>query len=172
MKASVNSIGCRLNQAEMRKLGWKLEEHGVDLVVDDNDSDFIIVNTCTVTAPAAADSRSRIRSAQKKNPAARIVVTGCWATMEPESAADLVGQQNVIPNHSKDHILHLALHDTKTTISPPQPLKVKPAFQRTRAFVKVQDGCNHACSYCITTIARGSAVSIPVEQSLRTSPGK
>ncbi len=164
MKASVNSIGCRLNQAEIRKLGWKLEEHGVDLVVDDRDSDVIIINSCTVTAPAAADSRSRIRSAQKKNPAARIIVTGCWATMEPESAADLVGQQNVIPNHSKDSILHLILHDTDTMISPPQLLQVKPAFQRTRAFIKVQDGCNHACSYCITTIARGSAVSIPVEQ--------
>jgi len=164
MKASVDSIGCRLNQAEMRMLGWMLEEHGVELVLDDRESDVIIINTCTVTAPAAADSRTRIRSAQKKSPAARVIVTGCWATMEPESAADLVGQQNVIPNLSKENIIQLILNDPQLTTSPSAPLRIQPSFRRTRAFIKVQDGCSHACSYCITTIARGPAVSIPIQQ--------
>lgn len=162
MKVSVDSIGCRLNQAEMRSLGWQLEEHGIELVYSYKDSDLIVLNTCTVTAPAAADSRARIRTVRKKNPAARVITTGCWATMEPASAAELAGPGNVIPNDQKDTILAIILEEAgippKQSASPTR----KPRFRRTRAFIKVQDGCSSRCSYCITTIARGPAESVPV----------
>ncbi|MBN1265493.1 MAG: tRNA (N(6)-L-threonylcarbamoyladenosine(37)-C(2))-methylthiotransferase MtaB [Anaerolineales bacterium] len=161
MKVSVDSIGCRLNQAEMRSLGWQLEENGVELTQDFEESDIIVLNTCTVTAKAAADSRGRIRAIRKKNPSARLIITGCWATMESDVAARLVKPEDVVSNNNKASIADLILKDRKS-LPAITPVTDKPAFRRTRAFVKVQDGCNSHCAYCITTIARGRSTSVPV----------
>jgi threonylcarbamoyladenosine tRNA methylthiotransferase MtaB len=165
MKVSVDSIGCRLNQAEMRSLGWQLEEQGAELVQSFEESDVIVLNTCTVTAAAAADSRSRIRAFRRKYPSARLIVTGCWATMEPSEAARLAGTQNVVSNEEKGSIAERILHNINA-ISEQPTTRRKPSFRRTRAFIKVQDGCSNHCAYCITTIARGQSRSVSVAQVL------
>jgi len=158
MRVALETIGCRLNQAEMRSLAWELGENGVEIVRQSENCDVIVLNTCTVTAAAAADSRGRIRSLKRKNPGARVLVTGCFATMEPEAAAALAGDGSVIPNQSKETIARLILQQNNAPVSVPAH-PVKPQFRRTRAFIKAQDGCSSQCAYCITTIARGKSRS-------------
>jgi threonylcarbamoyladenosine tRNA methylthiotransferase MtaB len=169
MKIYLDTIGCRLNQSEIEKIASQFREAGHKIIENPKDADLVIVNTCTVTAKAAADSRKKIRHASR-NSNAQIIATGCWATMEPTKAIELPNVTRVVPNDQKDY---LALD----ILSPGTPLdgfNVKPTARqplpgskmRTRAFIKVQDGCNNHCTFCITRIARGRSHSRTTEEVL------
>ncbi len=168
MKIFLNSVGCRLNQSEIERFSNQFRLLGHDIVGTAEESDLVVINTCTVTSPAASDSRAMARQVHRKNPKAKIVLTGCWSTLEEKKALDLPGVIRVIPNHEKEHLVPLFLNlpeedfDIKPTIRHPIP----GARMRTRAFIKVQDGCDNRCTFCITTIARGPARSLPHAQIL------
>lgn len=167
MKVFLDSVGCRLNQAEIRQFAWQFMRAGYELSFDRNDADLILINSCSVTTAAAADSRSLIRRAQRNNPDARVVVTGCWNTMEPVKALELCGQNNVFPNTLKDTLTSKLL--SELPVNEPeilQPITLHDP-RRTRAFIKVQDGCDHRCAYCVTTIARGFSHSSPITSILQ-----
>src|SRR5512142_628564 len=100
MKVFVDSIGCRLNQSEIEKFAVQFRAAGHILVNSPAEADLVLVNTCTVTVEAASDSRQKIRQASR-NGQAKIAVTGCWATLEAGTAAQLPGVQWVIPNDRK-----------------------------------------------------------------------
>jgi len=165
MKIYLDTIGCRLNQAEIERLAREFRLSGHEIVASAREADLTVVNTCTVTARAASDSRGRIRQAERAG-VAQIIATGCWATMEPQAAAALAGVTQVIPNQDKANIVVDLLGSPQTGFDL-EPLVRQPLpglRARTRAFIKVQDGCDNACTFCITTVARGAGLSQPVSR--------
>jgi len=131
------------------------------------EADLVVINTCTVTNAAASDSRQKIRQAARSG-TEEIVVTGCWSTLEPHSAASLPSVSKVIPNANKDTLVSDYLQVSAETFDL-EPLAREPlpgARLRTRAFIKVQDGCDNRCTFCITTLARGAGRSRTLEDVL------
>lgn len=163
MKVYLDMVGCRLNQSEIESYAQKFLAQGHTLTGDPGEADLAVVNTCTVTVAAAADSRKKIRRFARQG-AKEIIATGCWATLEPQKARTLNRRTRVIPNAEKDHLVSTVL-DIAPEVFDREPLEremIPGARERTRAFIKVQDGCDHRCSYCITTIARGKSRSVPL----------
>jgi threonylcarbamoyladenosine tRNA methylthiotransferase MtaB len=167
MKIYLDTIGCRLNQSEIDIFARQFRAAGHSLVSQAKEADLVVVNTCTVTAAAASDSRQKIRQAARAG-AQRIIATGCWATLDPQAAASLPNVSQVIPNLAKDQLVAELLQ-----ISPDafdlELLQREPlpgAQSRTRAFIKVQDGCDNHCTFCITTVARGPGRSRAISEVL------
>lgn len=175
MRIYLDQIGCRLNYSEMDTLAARLQSAGHQTVARPEDAQVLVFNSCAVTADAVRGSRKRVRSLAKANPAARIVVTGCWATLQPDKAASLPGVALVADNERKD-LLHTLLEPWSAELDDPALLTYMapngtPFVEqttvahsaerqaRTRAFIKVQDGCNNKCTFCIVTIARGEGRS-------------
>ena len=156
----LDSIGCRLNISELEQTARLMQVAGWEVTDSPQQADLILINTCTVTAKAGADSRQKIRQANRLSQAP-IIVTGCWATLEPEQAARLPGVAAVISNNDKDSLVEKLLQtgrpgnsEVAAWLANHQPRRL-----RTRSFIKIQDGCNNHCAYCITTIARGPSRS-------------
>ena len=167
MKVYFDTVGCRLNQAEIERYAAQFAALGHELVPDAASADMVIVNTCSVTAAAASDSRGKIRSAAKEG--AQVVVTGCWSSMEPEIAAAMEGVSHVIPNGEKDDLTAAVLGVGKELFDK-EPLMrvVLPGIHaRTRAFIKVQDGCDNHCTFCGTHIVRGKSRSVAKSRILQ-----
>lgn len=170
MKVFLSTVGCRLNQSEIEQIAAQLRSLGYVLVDSPQTADWVIVNTCTVTGRAASDSRQVIRQAGRQGNS-RIVVTGCWATLEPQAAASLPGVTKVIPNCEKDGLVR-SLFDITGKEEAPIASKVARVpipgpRRRTRAFIKAQDGCDNHCTFCVTRIARGASRSRPAEGVIR-----
>lgn len=168
MKVFFDLIGCRLNQAEIEQYAAQFRSQGHEITGSREDADMIIINTCAVTAAAASDSREKIRNAGN-NPKAQIIVTGCWSDMDPQTAAAMPGVVKIIPNQKKDFLPSITLG-----ISPElfdlEPIKREPLpgiHARTRAFIKVQDGCDNFCTFCVTRLVRGKARSVSYEEILQ-----
>jgi threonylcarbamoyladenosine tRNA methylthiotransferase MtaB len=167
MKVYLDSIGCRLNQSEIETYARQFHAAGHTLVEKPEEADLVVVNTCAVTAAAAANSRGKIRQAARAG-AGEVVVTGCWSTLDPEGAASLPGVSRVVPNLDKDRLVPdlLDLPQEIFDLEPVQRILVPGARLRTRAFIKVQDGCDNRCTFCVTTVARGAGRSRPAEAVL------
>lgn len=162
MKVHLRMIGCRLNQAEIDQMARQLTAQGHEVVNDPTQADQFIVNTCAVTTDATRASRKLIRELNHTRPDGEITVTGCYAQIAPNDIKVLSGVARVIDNTGKDQIV-----STLTGVEG-KPFDDEPitrdetragAAGRTRAFVKVQDGCDNACTFCITTVARGRGQS-------------
>jgi threonylcarbamoyladenosine tRNA methylthiotransferase MtaB len=159
MRVFLDSIGCRLNQSEIEKLASQFREAGHTIVADASAADLVVVNTCAVTAAASADSRSKIRGAARAGKA-KIIATGCYATINPEIIAQLPMVDFLIPNDEKVHLVTKVLGiqgNNQFAHGIRQPLPG--SHKRTRAFIKIQDGCDNFCTFCITRIARGTSRS-------------
>ncbi len=167
MKVFLDTVGCRLNQAEIEQMARQLRAVGHKIVGCAADADLVIVNTCTVTAEAASDSRAAVRRAARAG-AKTIAVTGCWATLEPDAAASLPAVTRVIPNAHKERLVAnlLGLPQKAFDLEPSAREPLPGLRARTRAFLKVQDGCDNACTYCVTRLARGAARSRPLADVL------
>jgi threonylcarbamoyladenosine tRNA methylthiotransferase MtaB len=167
MKIFLDTIGCRLNQAEIEILARQFRLAGHEIVPSAAEAELVVVNTCTVTSEAAADSRSKIRQARRLG-VERIVATGCWATLEPGQAAGLPGVERIVPNQEKDSLAAdlLGLPQEFFDLEPLARQPLPGLHRRTRAFLKVQDGCDNACTFCVTTVARGAGRSRPPDQVL------
>jgi threonylcarbamoyladenosine tRNA methylthiotransferase MtaB len=167
VKIYLDTIGCRLNQAEIETYARQFRHAGHSLVATPEEADLVLVNTCTVTAAAASDSRQKIRQAARSG-VKDIVVTGCWSTLRPQEAADLPGVKWIIPNAKKDHLVPdlLGLPVETFEIEPIEREPIPGVRQRTRAFIKVQDGCDNHCTFCITRVARGPGRSRKISEIL------
>ena len=156
MKIFLDSIGCRLNQSEVEGFANQLRALGHEIVPEPSSADVAIINTCTVTVKAAADSRKRLRRAAREG-ASRVIATGCWATIEPDAARNLPGVTRVVVNANKDFLVADLVNKPRDEIAAlhirREPLPGDRA--RTRAFIKVQEGCDNRCTYCLTRLARG-----------------
>jgi threonylcarbamoyladenosine tRNA methylthiotransferase MtaB len=156
-----------LNQSEIETYARQFRAAGHTLVAEPAQADLVVINTCAVTAQAAADSRKKIRSAHRQG-AGEIVVTGCWSSLEPGKAASLPGVSQVVANLEKDQLALKVLDLPQETfdLEPVEREPIPGARLRTRAFIKVQDGCDNRCTFCITTVARGAGRSVPVDTIL------
>ena len=160
MNIYLDTIGCRLNQSEIETYARQFRSAGHTLVSDPAEADLAVINTCTVTAPGAADSRKKIRLVARAG-CTNTIVTGCWSTLEPREALALPGVSQVIPNREKEILVSRVLNTSQESFDQ-EPLSREPipgARSRTRAFIKVQDGCNNRCTFCVTTLARGMSRS-------------
>jgi threonylcarbamoyladenosine tRNA methylthiotransferase MtaB len=160
MRIYLDSIGCRLNQSEIEAMARQFRAAGHVIVGSAAEADLAVVNTCTVTTEAASDSRAAVRRAKRLG-AGEVIVTGCWATLESEKAAELACVRKIVPNSRKDTLV-ADLLELPTEYFDLEPLARTPLpglRGRTRAFIKVQDGCNNRCTFCITTLARGESRS-------------
>jgi len=164
MKIYLDMVGCRLNQSEIEIMARQFTTAGHNLVADPAEADLAVVNTCTVTAAAAADSRKTIRRLSRSG-IEKIVTTGCWSTLYPDQAQNLPGVIENVTNANKDGLVAVIL-GLNQEVFDQEPLKriiIPGSRLRTRAFIKAQDGCRHHCAFCITTVARGESRSIPRE---------
>lgn len=167
MNIFLDTVGCRLNQAEIERMAGEFRAAGHSIVGSAQEADLVIINTCAVTAAAGSDSRQKARQAFRAG-AAEVLLTGCLATLEPEQSAQLPGVSRVVGNPDKFRIPAIVLQqpddfDAGSIARKPLPGPRK----RTRAFIKAQDGCDNLCTFCVTRIARGKAVSVPKELVLR-----
>ena len=171
MRVFLDQLGCRLNFSENSTLAGRLSAAGHHIVGRPQDAHVIVLNTCAVTAQAARKSRQTARQLNKRNPDARIALTGCYATLAPQESASLPGVELVADNQSKE-MLHTLLEPWSADFSDPEDLvRIQPHGTpfapaspdedagRTRAFVKVQDGCQNRCTFCIVTALRGDSRS-------------
>ena len=167
MKVYLHSIGCRLNQSEIETVGRQLLAAGHEIVNEAETADTAIINTCAVTREAARDARSQTRRIHRHNPQAKIMLTGCYATIAPHELAQVEGVGRIVHNKDKGQLVQMI--DPQAQIALPifdqEPVLrefLAGTSGNTRAFIKVQDGCNNRCTFCVTTIARGEGQSRPL----------
>jgi len=165
MRVHLKTLGCRLNEAELETWSRGFQSLGHELTQELNEADLVVVNTCAVTGEAVRKSRKLIRRAQRNNPTAKLVVSGCYASLDP---ADSSGIDLVIDNKDKDRLVEIAtkqldLHAMPAIATEPGESTLL-ARGRQRAFIKVQDGCRYRCTFCIVTLARGEERSRPVTE--------
>ena len=169
LRVSVTALGCKVNYAEMADLAGRLAAAGCEVVSDERAADVRVLNSCTVTVAADATTRQRLRRLRRADPAVHIVLTGCSVDGNPHTylRQDHQGRRvlpdgvdAVFANAAKQdiarHVLEIAAaRDSRAGLSTMPPL-------RSRAFIKVQDGCNHRCTYCSVWRARGASRSLPL----------
>jgi threonylcarbamoyladenosine tRNA methylthiotransferase MtaB len=167
MNIYLDSIGCRLNQSEIERIARQFLAAGHNLVEDAEKADMVVINTCAVTAKAASDSRGKIRQAVRKNPDVKIVSTGCWSDLEPERAAKMDNIVQVILNEDKEQLTQKVLYLPEDYFQHQMPnyaARLPGSHAYVRAFIKVQDGCDNFCTFCVTRLARGKSRSIPIKE--------
>lgn len=179
-RIQINTLGCKVNQYESTAFSSRFHELGHEIVTSGTGCDIIVINTCSVTGKAAAQSRQAIRQALRSHPDARIMITGCYAQLagnELLKLDELQGKSvNIIGNGDKHILVDAALADEFSPIQLPSsvesqraisPLPVKGFGRRTRAYLRIQDGCNAFCSYCIVPLTRGRSRSLGVAEVMK-----
>ncbi len=170
MQVALYTLGCKVNQFDTDIIAQSFHDRGIDIVPFNKRADIYVINTCTVTARAAYQSRQMIRRAFRQNPGARIIATGCYVQADACSLFEKVPPQVcLVGNDSKSKLVEFALRhpeglecyvgDIYSCKSIAPELLVKP-LERTRAFIRIQDGCNAFCSYCIVPYTRGPSRSL------------
>lgn len=176
-KFAIATLGCKVNQFESASFVSMLLDAGCEMVLFSSRADVYIINTCSVTGRAGQQSRQLIRRAIRTNPDARMVVTGCYAQMDPQKILEITENPLCIIGNGNKHLLvdsvlaesscemsMLMGNIGKKTEITPLPVKRFPG--RTRAFLRIQDGCNNFCSYCIVPYTRGRSRSLPIDEVL------
>ena len=166
MQVRLESIGCRLNIGEIEAMARGLAKAGHRVVGPGTPAELCILNTCTVTSIASRKSRQLIRQLKRANPSAALIVTGCDAELAPSEMVE-IGVDLVVGNAQKERLLELAEAEGLLDMTPTDPDELE-LFEpgdstRTRAFLKVQDGCDNRCTFCVITIARGAGRSVPAD---------
>ena len=156
MRVSVLTLGCKVNQAESACIEGNLIEHGHSIVSLSEHPDYCIINTCSVTAKSDYQSRQLIRRAVRSG--AKVMVTGCYSQLRPDEIRKIESCIDIIPNSDKLHIINILSNNKKSSAS---------CFSgRCRPYLKIQDGCSFACTYCIVPKARGKSRSLGVGEIL------
>lgn len=165
MKVKFHTLGCRLNFFETDGIYSVLKENGFSLVDTNESADYIVVNTCTVTNKADVKNRNIIRNAIRTNPGAKVYVTGCYAETDKEILLNIPGVYGVFGNSEKSSLPYKILSDLEGREIQSQKPNDRFSYSdvlpegHTRAYLKIQDGCNRKCSYCKIPSARGQGVS-------------
>ena len=168
MQIHLKTLGCRLNEAEIESWAVKFQEKGHKLIAAPEYADLLVINTCAVTQEAVKKSRQIIRRIHRNNPTAKLVVSGCYSTLDKKNINELPGIDLVIDNSEKEKLVDISLRELNAETMP--SLSTEPGetslFKRgrNRAFIKIQDGCRHRCTFCIVTIARGEEHSRTINE--------
>ena len=160
MRVHLSALGCRLNEAELEQWASHFSAAGDIVTAEVATADVMVMNTCAVTREAVRKSRQKLQRLQRDNPAAKLVVSGCYSSLEsPEALAEL-GVDLVVPNTEKDALVSrtraaFASHSMPASATMPAEAALF-TRNRHRAFIKIQDGCRYRCTFCIVTVARGA----------------
>jgi len=171
LKIYLDTVGCRLNQSEIETMARQFRAAGHEIVASAQGADLAVVNTCAVTSDAAADSRQMIRHLARAG-VPQIIPTGCWTTLQPKEAANLPNVRKVVSNSEKENLVaqfnsEFRIQNSEFDLEPLSRQPLPGLHRRTRAFIKIQDGCDNACTFCITTVARGEGRSRPLADVIR-----
>lgn len=163
MLVHLKTVGCRLNEAELETWAQGFQKSGHQVTTQADSAQLIVLNSCAVTLDAGRKSRQLIRRLHRDNPNAKLVVSGCYATLNPEEVAETIGVDLVVANQDKHRLVEKTLEQLNFSTMPTfstEPGEIS-LFNRgrQRAFVKVQDGCHYRCTFCIVTVARGEEKS-------------
>ena len=158
----LTSLGCRLNEAEAASWSRAFGKRGCGVITQPHEADLIVINTCAVTVEAARKSRKLVARLHRSNPAAPVILTGCFAELEAERARSLAGVHMVVGNADKEALVEQVLANPELQLVPASAGRVPVERGKTRAFLKVQDGCKNRCTFCVVTIARGNERSRPI----------
>ena len=176
-RASFHTLGCKLNYTETATFREQFEHAGFEAVDFGDEADVVLINTCSVTSKADAEARKVVRQALRRSPGAYVVVVGCYAQLRPDEIASIDGVDLVLGAQEKFHILEHVDPALEKGIPRIIAGEVEEATSfeasfaadagdRTRAFLKVQDGCDYNCSYCTIPMARGTSRSESIEKTL------
>ena len=181
MRVALYTLGCKVNQFETAALAEGFVSKGSDIVHYTQEADIYVVNTCTVTSRAAYQSRQILRRLRRSRKKARVIATGCYVQVGGQEILDAVpGQICLVGNDQKEQLVDLAFEiedglefyvGNISRVTAIAPFTVRRQFGRTRAFVRIQDGCNSFCTYCIIPYARGRSRSLApelVEKQIKT----
>ncbi len=177
-KVALHTLGCKLNFSETSAIGRSLVEHGFQKVEFSDRADYYVINTCSVTQNADKETRQIVKTALRTNPEAKVIIVGCYAQLKPEEIAQIPGVNMVLGANEKFKI-HEYLEQLE---GQEQPLVLngdidevnffEPAYsqgERTRSFLKVQDGCDYFCSFCTIPLARGKSRSNSIEKTVEVA---
>lgn len=170
-KVSFHTLGCRLNMSETGQIAQTFVEKGYKVVPFGEESDVTFLNTCTVTDGADSSCRNLIRKAQKNSPEGKVVVAGCYAQMEADKIKKMKGVDLILGTNEKYKVFDYLQEEEETQVKIDNTTEfwgatTTKADSHTRAFLKIQDGCNYVCSYCIIPFARGRSRTITVEKAV------
>src|SRR5438876_674797 len=165
---SFHTLGCKLNYSETSTLSSKFNQNGFEIKAYGEDSDIFVLNTCSVTDNADKECRQIIRSVLNNNPETYVIVTGCYAQLQPDEIASIKGVDLVLGAKEKFNVLSYIDNYSKNAQSCvfTSPIDEVTEFEyayssdidsRTRAYLKIQDGCNYNCSFCTIPLARGKS---------------
>ncbi len=170
MKIAFLTLGCKLNYAETSTYERGFKEAGLEVVPWQQKADIYLVNTCSVTATSDSKSRNLIRKVHRVNPSARIVVTGCSAQLRLEEIERISGVTRVFGAEEKSLVVSETLHGGAVPGTDiPRVFGAYSTGERTRSFLKVQDGCNNFCKYCTVPYARGRSRNIPISECVENA---
>lgn len=170
-----HTLGCKLNYSETSSIGQQFLERGFELTNFEEKADIYVLNTCSVTESAERECRQIIRRALRQNSQAFIIVTGCYAQLRPEEISSIEGVDAVLGSSEKFKLFSLIDNFNKkelacVSVTPTENLtefglaRSSESDSRTRAFLKIQDGCDYTCSFCTIPLARGSSRSLEIEK--------
>jgi threonylcarbamoyladenosine tRNA methylthiotransferase MtaB len=159
MRIHLKTLGCRLNEAELESWSRGFRAQGHQITHDLSQADLVVVNTCAVTAEAVRKSRKLMHRAHRSNPRAKLVVSGCFASLDPRETARTLGVDLVVNNPEKDRLVEITTRELGLNAMPELATasgeNTLLGAGRQRAFIKVQDGCRYRCTFCVVTLARG-----------------
>ncbi len=166
MQIYLKTLGCRLNEAELESWARDFQARGHRITRELEQADLVVINSCAVTAEAVRKSRKMMHRAYRRNPNAKLVVSGCYASLDPRQSAQAEGVDLVVENRDKDRLVEIVCEQLDLHLRPQQATlpdqDFLPAAGRQRAFIKVQDGCRYQCTFCVVTRARGEERSRPI----------
>ncbi len=171
-KVALHTLGCRLNFSETGQIAQGFRDRGYDIVDFGAKADVVFINTCTVTDGADSTCRNLIRKAHRSSPEGTLVVAGCYAQMEADKVKSMQGVDLVLGTQEKYKVFDFLESEDEDIVAIDQTNEfwgaaTTPADSHTRAFLKIQDGCNYICSFCIIPFARGRSRAMPVNQALK-----
>jgi len=160
VQVHLTTLGCRLNEAELQSWATEFMSKGHVITQIPEQADVVVINTCAVTQDAVRKSRQLIRRTHRNNPGAKLVVSGCYSSLNKTITSEIEGIDLVIQNQDKEKLVDITTQELNLLTMPSEatiPGETS-LFKRgrQRAFIKIQDGCRYRCTYCIVTIARGS----------------
>lgn len=168
-KVSFFTVGCKLNQYETELIAQKLSSLGFERVDWAEAADLYIINSCSVTKKAAADSRRKLFAARRNSPDAIVIITGCYAEIQRELLEKMPEVDLVVSNEDKEQIIAKISQiypDINADLITDTNPALKSFYHHSRALIKIQDGCNQNCSYCVVPLGRGRERSRPVMEIL------
>ncbi len=159
MNIHLKALGCRLNEAELEQWSREFSAEGHNIVRNADEADVVVVNTCAVTTEATKKSRKLMNRLHRENPQSKLVVSGCYATLEEKDVASRLGVDLLVNNQNKDQLPRKVMDQFSANTMPLNAMEPDQSSLfirgKQRAFIKIQDGCRYRCTYCIVTVARG-----------------